>query len=86
MAAELGFLGGLLCNLIGAVADRDLVAKTLQRGSMLMMHVSRWAEDLIVYSTGEFGSMRRLLDGELRWVAQKSNLLARRYRQTCLLH
>ncbi|KAK3317378.1 argininosuccinate lyase [Cercophora scortea] len=57
MAAELGF-DGLLWNSMGAVADRDFVAETLQWGSMLMQHISRWAEDLIIYSTGEFGFVR----------------------------
>ncbi|RWA13381.1 hypothetical protein EKO27_g1728 [Xylaria grammica] len=46
MASELGF-EGLLWNSMGAVTDRGFVAETLQWGSMLMMHVSRWAEDLI---------------------------------------
>ncbi|KAI0025176.1 argininosuccinate lyase [Xylariomycetidae sp. FL0641] len=57
MAAELGF-EGLLWNSMGGVADRDFVAETLQWASMLMQHVSRWAEDLIVYSTAEFGFVR----------------------------
>jgi argininosuccinate lyase len=43
---------------MGAVAEQDFVAETLQWGSMLMMHVSRWAEDLIIYSTAEFGFVR----------------------------
>ncbi|KAF3070650.1 putative argininosuccinate lyase [Daldinia childiae] len=57
MAAELGF-EGLLWNSMGGVADRDFVAETLQWASMLMQHVSRWAEDLILYSTAEFGFVR----------------------------
>ncbi|KAI8944448.1 argininosuccinate lyase [Xylaria longipes] len=57
MAEELGF-SGLLWNSMGAVADRDFVAETLQWGALLMTHVSRWAEDLIIYSTGEFGFVR----------------------------
>lgn len=57
MAAELGF-DGLLWNSMGGVADRDFVAETLQWASMLMQHVSRWAEDLIIYSTAEFGFVR----------------------------
>ncbi|KAK3934689.1 L-Aspartase-like protein [Diplogelasinospora grovesii] len=57
MAKELGF-DSLLWNSMGGVADRDFVAETLQWGSMLMQHVSRWAEDLIIYSTGEFGFVR----------------------------
>lgn len=57
MAAELGF-EGLLWNSMGGVADRDFVAETLQWAAMLMQHVSRWAEDLIIYSTAEFGFVR----------------------------
>jgi len=57
MAEELGF-DGLLWNSMGAVADRDFVAETLQWGSTLMLHISRWAEDLIIYSSGEFGFVR----------------------------
>ena len=57
MAKELGFQG-LLWNSMGAVADRDFVTETMQWGSMLMTHISRWAEDLIIYSTGEFAFVR----------------------------
>ncbi|KAH7040565.1 L-Aspartase-like protein [Microdochium trichocladiopsis] len=57
MAEELGF-EGLLWNSMGGVADRDFVAEPLQWGSMLMLHISRWAEDLIIYSTAEFGFVR----------------------------
>jgi len=57
MAKELGFQG-LLWNSMGAVADRDFVVETMQWGSMLMLHMSRWAEDLIIYSSGEFGFVR----------------------------
>ncbi|KAF4981787.1 hypothetical protein FZEAL_2460 [Fusarium zealandicum] len=57
MAEELGF-DGLLWNSMGGVADRDFVTEFLQWGSMLMQHISRWAEDLIIYSTAEFGFVR----------------------------
>ncbi|KAL8403957.1 hypothetical protein RB594_009006 [Gaeumannomyces avenae] len=57
MAKELGF-EGLMWNSMGAVADRDFVAETLQWGAMFMQHISRWAEDLIIYSTAEFGFVR----------------------------
>lgn len=57
MAAELGF-DGLLWNSMGGVADRDFVAEMLSWSSMLMIHISRWAEDLIIYSTAEFGFVR----------------------------
>ncbi|KAI7292684.1 putative argininosuccinate, partial [Hortaea werneckii] len=38
--------------------DRDFVVETLQWGSTLMMHMSRWAEDLIIYSSGEFSFVK----------------------------
>ena len=57
MAKELGF-EGLLWNSMSAVADRDFVVETMQWGAMLMAHMSRWAEDLIIYSSAEFGFVR----------------------------
>lgn len=57
MAAELGF-AGLMGNSMAAVGDRDYALETLQWASMLMVHVSRWAEDLIVYGSAEFGFVR----------------------------
>jgi argininosuccinate lyase len=57
MAKELGF-EGLLPNSLNAVGDRDFVFETLQWGSSFMLKVSRWAEDLIIYSSLEFGFVR----------------------------
>ncbi|SLM40876.1 argininosuccinate lyase [Lasallia pustulata] len=57
MAKELGF-EGLLWNSMGAVADRDFAVETMQWGATLMGHMSRWAEDLIIYSSAEFGFVR----------------------------
>lgn len=57
MAKELGF-ESLIMNSLAGVADRDFVVETMQWGSMLMMHLSRWAEDLIIYSSAEFGFVR----------------------------
>ncbi|KAF7542549.1 hypothetical protein G7Z17_g11475 [Cylindrodendrum hubeiense] len=57
MTEELGF-EGILWNSMGAVADRDFVSETLQWGSILMQHISRWTEDLIIYSTAEFDFVR----------------------------
>jgi argininosuccinate lyase len=57
MAAELGF-DGVIMNSLAAVGDRDFVVETLQWGSTLMMHMSRWAEDLIIYSSGEFSFVK----------------------------
>ena len=57
MAQELGF-EGIVNNSMTAAADRDFVVETLQWASTLMQHISRWAEDLIIYSTAEFGFVR----------------------------
>ncbi|KAL9083536.1 MAG: hypothetical protein Q9159_005728 [Coniocarpon cinnabarinum] len=54
MAKELGF-EGLIENSMSAVGDRFFVFRTLQWGSMLMIRISRWAEDLITYSSPGFG-------------------------------
>ena len=48
MAKELGF-EGLLMNSMAAVSSRDFALETMQWGSMLMTHISRFAEDLIIY-------------------------------------
>ena len=57
MAKELGF-DGLRYNSMNAVADRDFVLETMQWGSSFMLKISRWAEDLIIYSSLEFGFVR----------------------------
>lgn len=57
MAKELGF-DTLIYNSMAGVADRDFVVEFMQWGSMLMVHLSRWAEDLIIYSTGEFNFVK----------------------------
>ena len=57
MAAELGF-DGLLPNSMAAVMDRNFVIEMLNWGSLLMLNMSRFAEDLILYSSAEFGFVR----------------------------
>ncbi len=42
-------------NSMDAVSDRDFVAEFLFVLSVLMMHLSRFCEDLIIFSTDEFG-------------------------------
>lgn len=54
LAKELNFEGILMNSLYG-VSDRDFVAEFLSWGSMTMIHISRLAEDLVCYSSGEFG-------------------------------
>ena len=38
-----------------AVSDRDYVLETLFFAATTLTHLSRWAEDLIIYSSGAFG-------------------------------
>ena len=54
LARELGF-ESLAENSLWGVGDRDFIVEFLMWSSLAMTHVSRMAEDLIVYSTAEFG-------------------------------
>jgi argininosuccinate lyase len=45
-------------NSIDAVGDRDFIAETLFALTMLGMHLSRLAEDLILFGSSEFGFVR----------------------------
>ncbi|PQE25557.1 argininosuccinate lyase protein [Rutstroemia sp. NJR-2017a BBW] len=57
LAEELGF-EGLIMNSMSAVGDRDFVVEVLQCASSVGSHLSRWSEDLIIYSSSEFGYIR----------------------------
>ncbi|KAF5358244.1 hypothetical protein D9756_001664 [Leucocoprinus leucothites] len=54
LAKELGFKS-IAENSLWGVGDRDFIVEFLQWASLTMVHVSRMAEDLIIYSTAEFG-------------------------------
>ena len=54
LAGELGF-DGLSPNSIDAVSDRDFIVEFLAACTMLMIHVSRACEDLVIWSSTEFG-------------------------------
>lgn len=54
LAAGLGF-SGVIGNSLTAVLDRDFVVETLFWVSLFMNHISRFSEDLILYSSAEFG-------------------------------
>jgi argininosuccinate lyase len=56
-ARELGFTQ-ISRNSIDATSDRDFLAELCFDCAMLGVHLSRWAEDWIVYSTTEFGVLR----------------------------
>jgi argininosuccinate lyase len=53
-ASELGF-GGITRNSMDAVSDRDFAAEFLFSASMCQIHLSRLAEEVIIWSTSEFG-------------------------------
>jgi argininosuccinate lyase len=57
LQGSLGF-SSLSQNSIDAVGDRDYVAEMLFAMSLLAMHVSRLAEDLIIYGSSEFGFVK----------------------------
>ncbi len=54
LAADLGF-AGITLNSMDAVGDRDFIAEFLFWAALTMIHLSRLAEDLIIYSSREFG-------------------------------
>ena len=57
LAVDLGF--ERVCpNSMDAVSDRDYVAETMFWASTTMIHLSRWSEDLIIYSSGQFGMVK----------------------------
>lgn len=53
VASELGF-DSIYHNSLDAVSDRDFALEFLSNAAMLMMHLSRMAEELILWSTYEF--------------------------------
>jgi argininosuccinate lyase len=54
VAKELGF-SKVSANSIDAVSDRDFVIEYQAAASITMMHVSRLAEEIVLWSTAEFG-------------------------------
>jgi argininosuccinate lyase len=54
LARRLGF-SRVVANSMDASSDRDFVASFLYAGSMAMMHLSRLAEDLIIFTGEEHG-------------------------------
>jgi argininosuccinate lyase len=56
-AKKLGF-EGIIENSIDAVSDRDFAIEFVSACSILMMHLSRFAEELVLWSSAEFGFVR----------------------------
>jgi argininosuccinate lyase len=53
MAASLGF-SGPTANSIDATSDRDFALEFVNTLSLLALHLSRWAEEMILFSTTEY--------------------------------
>ncbi len=54
MATELGF-ADITQNSLDGVSDRDFIAEFLFWATLTMLHLSQFAEDLVIYSSREFG-------------------------------
>jgi argininosuccinate lyase len=54
MAAELGF-DAPTANSIDATSDRDFAIEFVEVLSLLALHLSRWAEEMILFSTAAYG-------------------------------
>jgi argininosuccinate lyase len=54
MAEDLGF-SAPTANSLDATSDRDFVLEFVQALSLLALHLSRWAEEMILFSTEEYG-------------------------------
>ncbi|MDF2442150.1 MAG: argininosuccinate lyase, partial [Subtercola sp.] len=58
VARELGLVGGPMPNSIDATASRDVVAEFAFVTSMIGINLSRFAEEIIVWATREFGFVK----------------------------
>jgi argininosuccinate lyase len=56
-AKRLGF-AGVTANSLDAVSDRDFIIEYAAAAALLAVHLSRLAEDVILWSTAEFGFIR----------------------------
>jgi len=54
IAEELGF-DAVTSNSVDATSDRDFVLEVVNALTLLSLHLSRWAEEMIIFSSQEFG-------------------------------
>ncbi len=73
LAKNLGF-SAVSENALDAVSDRDFIIECLADCAILMMHLSRFCEDLIIWSSTEFGFVR-IADG----LATSSSLMPQKH-------
>ncbi|HEY0570296.1 MAG TPA: argininosuccinate lyase, partial [Enterovirga sp.] len=45
-------------NSLDAVSDRDFIIETLSAGAIMAMHLSRFAEELVIWSSAQFGFIK----------------------------
>lgn len=57
LADSMGFLR-ISRNSLDAVADRDFISGFMYVSSLMMAHLSRFAEDVILFSSGQFGFIK----------------------------
>ncbi|HUE51051.1 MAG TPA: argininosuccinate lyase [Terriglobales bacterium] len=57
VASDLGF-DGPTANSLDATSDRDFALEFVSALSLLVLHLSRWAEEMILFSSQEFGFVR----------------------------
>jgi argininosuccinate lyase len=57
IATELGF-DGVTANSMDATSDRDFAIEFVQCANLLAVHLSRMAEEMILFSTSEYGFLR----------------------------
>src|ERR1044072_387415 len=74
LATALGF-EGVSRNSLDAVSDRDFAVEFLSACSLIMVHLSRLAEDIILYATSAFGVflLRDAIAGGSGLMPQKKN-------------
>lgn len=57
IAKELGF-DAPTANSMDATSDRDFAIESVQAFSLMMVHLSRWAEEMVLFATREYGFVR----------------------------
>ena len=77
VAADLGF-GRISANSMDAVSDRDFVLDAISASAICMMHLSRLSEELVLWSSDEFGFVR-LAD----WCTTGSSMMPQKRNPDC---
>jgi argininosuccinate lyase len=73
IAKQLGF-SSVSENALDAVSDRDFIVEFLSVCAIAMMHLSRFSEDMIIWSSSEFGFIRLA-----RGLATSSSLMPQKH-------